>query len=135
MRLAPGRAIIAPAGKELRVTRTPGGARIALTDDPRTSLHVPSVDVMAASVADAFGAGSLGVILTGMGQDGVAGLAAVKARGGYVLGQDEASSVVYGMPRAAAAAGLVDRVVPLNGVARALCELTGTAYVPGLTAG
>jgi len=135
MRLAPGRAIIAPAGKELRVTRTPGGARIALTDDPRTSLHVPSVDVMATSVADAFGAGSLGVILTGMGQDGVAGLAAVKARGGYVLGQDEASSVVYGMPRAAAAAGLVDRVVPLNGVARALCELTGTAYVPGLTAG
>ncbi|HEX3467969.1 MAG TPA: chemotaxis response regulator protein-glutamate methylesterase [Candidatus Elarobacter sp.] len=130
MALRPGLAIVAPAGKELRVRRGPAGARVALGDDPRTSLHVPSVDVMAASVADAFGPGALGVILTGMGQDGVAGLRAIKDRGGYVLGQDEASSVVYGMPRAAAAAGLVDRVLPLNGVARALCELTGAAYAP-----
>jgi two-component system chemotaxis response regulator CheB len=131
MTLAPGLAIIAPAGKELRVTRgRGGGARVTLGDDPRTSLHVPSVDVMASSVAEVFGAGSLGVILTGMGYDGVAGLKEIKARGGFVLGQDEASSVVYGMPRAAAAAGLVDRVVPLQAVPRALCELTGTAYAP-----
>ena len=69
------------------------------------------------------------VILTGMGQDGVAGLRVVKERGGYVLGQDEASSVVYGMPRAAAVAGLVDRVVALDVVARTLCELAGWAPV------
>ncbi len=104
--------------------------RVVLGEDSRTSLHVPSVDAMAASVGEAFGAGSLGVILTGMGHDGVAGLKDIKARGGFVLGQDEASSVVYGMPRAAAAAGLVDRVVPLDAVPRALCELTGTEYAP-----
>jgi two-component system chemotaxis response regulator CheB len=72
----------------------------------------------------------LGVILTGMGHDGTQGLRVIKERGGYVLGQDEASSVVYGMPRAAAVAGLVDRVVALDAVPRTLCELTGTAYVP-----
>jgi two-component system chemotaxis response regulator CheB len=130
MPLAPGLAIIAPAGKELRLRRGSGGARVVLGDAPHTSLHVPSVDVMASSVADVFGAGSLGVILTGMGHDGVAGLRVIKARGGFVLGQDEATSVVYGMPRAAAVAGLVDRVVPLHVVPRALCELTGTEYAP-----
>ncbi|MEA2663159.1 MAG: two-component system, chemotaxis family, protein-glutamate methylesterase/glutaminase, partial [Candidatus Eremiobacteraeota bacterium] len=62
--------------------------------------------------------------------DGVAGLRVIKERGGFVLGQDEQSSVVYGMPRAAAVAGLVDRVVALQAVPRALCELTGTAYAP-----
>ncbi|HZO94740.1 MAG TPA: chemotaxis response regulator protein-glutamate methylesterase [Candidatus Baltobacteraceae bacterium] len=129
MPLVPGTAVIAPAGKQLRVRRA-RGVTVALEDDRERSLHVPSVDVMTASVAEAYGAGTLGVILTGMGQDGVRGLQAIKSRGGYVLGQDEASSVVYGMPRAAAAAGLVDRVVPLDGVARALCELTGTA-LPG----
>jgi two-component system chemotaxis response regulator CheB len=130
MPLAPGMAIIAPAGKELRLRRGSGGVRVVLDDGPRASLHVPSVDVMASSVADVFGAGSLGVILTGMGHDGVAGLKVIKARGGFVLGQDEATCVVYGMPRAAAVAGLVDRVVPLHAVPRALCELTGTDYAP-----
>jgi two-component system chemotaxis response regulator CheB len=63
-----------------------------------------------------------------MGHDGVEGLRVIKERGGYVVGQDEATAVVYGMPRAAAVAGLVDRVVPLDAVWRTLCELTGTAY-------
>ena len=82
------------------------------------------------SVGQTYGAGSLGVILTGMGHDGIRGLRVIKERGGYVLGQDEASCVVYGMPRAAAAAGLVDRVIPLQAVTRTLCELTGAAYAP-----
>lgn len=99
--------------------------RIALYDENVKSLHVPSVDVMAASVGEIYGPAALGVILTGMGQDGVAGLRVIKERGGYVVGQDEASAVVYGMPRAAAAAGLVDRVVALDAVSRTLCELTG----------
>ena len=74
-------------------------------------------------------AGALGVILTGMGHDGVIGLGVIKKHGGYVIGQDEASAVVYGMPRAAAAAGLVDRVVALSDVARTICEVAGAAYV------
>jgi two-component system chemotaxis response regulator CheB len=128
--LAPGTAVVAPAGKQLRLERAGGAVRVVLSDDEGRSLHVPSVDVMTASVAEVYGPGALGVILTGMGHDGVEGLRAIKQRGGYVLGQDEATSVVYGMPRAAAAAGLVDRVVPLEAVPRTLCELTGTAYAP-----
>ena len=130
MPLAPGTAIVAPAGKQLRLRRSLGSVVVALSDDTAASLHVPSVDVMAASVGEAFGSGSLGVILTGMGHDGVQGLRVIKERGGYVVGQDEASSVVYGMPRAAAVAGLVDRVVALDAVSRTLCELVGTIYTP-----
>jgi two-component system chemotaxis response regulator CheB len=130
MLLAPGTAIVAPAGKQLRLVRTVGTVRVTLGDDAQRSLHVPSVDAMAASVGETYGSGALGVILTGMGHDGVQGLRVLKERGGYVLGQDEASSVVYGMPRAAAIAGLVDRVIPLDAVARTLCELTGTTYAP-----
>ena len=128
MPLEPGTAIIAPAGRQLRLQRSLGAVRVALDDEAQRALHVPSVDAMAASVGEMYGPGALGVILTGMGHDGVQGLRVLKERGGYVLGQDEATSVVYGMPRAAAAAGLVDRVVPLQAVARALCELTGTPY-------
>jgi two-component system chemotaxis response regulator CheB len=128
MALSPGTAIIAPAGKQLRLTRSLGSVVVSLSDDASRSLHVPSVDVMAGSVGETYGAGALGVILTGMGHDGVEGLRIIKERGGYVIGQDEATAVVYGMPRAAAVAGLVDRVVPLDAVGRTLCELTGTAF-------
>jgi two-component system chemotaxis response regulator CheB len=130
MALVPSTAIIAPAGKQLRLVRSRGAVHVALGDDAQKSLHVPSVDAMAASVGETYGSGALGVILTGMGHDGVQGLRVLKERGGYVVGQDEASSVVYGMPRAAAVAGLVDRVVALDAVGRTLCELTGTAYAP-----
>jgi len=122
-----GTAYIAPAGQQLRLRRTAAGVEIVIAPDVLKSLHVPSVDVMAASVGETYGAAALGVILTGMGHDGVEGLRVLKDAGGFVVGQDEASSVVYGMPRAAAVAGLVDRVVPLGEVARTLCELTGTA--------
>jgi two-component system chemotaxis response regulator CheB len=128
--LQPGTAVIAPAGKQLRLRRSLGSVLVALSDDASRSLHVPSVDVMTSAVGEVYGAGALAVILTGMGHDGVAGLRVIKERGGFVLGQDEQSSVVYGMPRAAAVAGLVDRVVALQAVPRALCELTGTAYAP-----
>jgi two-component system, chemotaxis family, protein-glutamate methylesterase/glutaminase len=125
-----GRVIIAPAGKQLTLRRSQGTDRfeIALADDDGRSLHVPSVDVMTSSVADAFGAGTIAAILTGMGQDGVIGLRRVKDVGGFVIGQDAASSVVYGMPRAAAQAGLVDRVLALEQIAPALCELTNTSF-------
>ena len=121
-----GRAIVAPAGLQLKLRRSLGDVEVALGEDDGSSLHVPSVDVMTASAADVYGSATIGVILTGMGQDGVAGLRRIKDCGGFVLGQDAASSVVYGMPRAAAQAGLVDRVVSLDEVAAAICELAGT---------
>jgi len=130
MILRPGEAVIAPAGRQLRTRRMYGSDKveIALGNDDGRSLHVPSVDVMTASVAETYGAGTLAAILTGMGQDGVVGLRSVKDRGGFVVGQDAATSVVYGMPRAAAQAGLVDRVLPLDAIASALCELTNTSF-------
>jgi two-component system chemotaxis response regulator CheB len=130
MVLRVGHAIIAPAGKQLTLRRVSGSedVEVVLSNDDGRSLHVPSVDVMTASVAELYGAGTLAAILTGMGQDGVAGLRKVKDRGGFVLGQDATTSVVYGMPRAAAQAGLVDRVVPLDQIASALCELTNTSF-------
>lgn len=125
MLMQPGHAIVAPAGKQLRLRRSLGDVEIVLGDDEGGSLHVPSVDVMTASAADVYAERTIGVILTGMGQDGVAGLRTVKQRGGFVLGQDAASCVVYGMPRAAAQAGLVDRVVSLEEMPVVLCELAG----------
>lgn len=129
MRLQRGTAIIAPAGQQMTLRRNGSTVEVRLEADVRKSLHVPSVDVLATAVGETFGAASLGVILTGMGHDGVNGLAVIKKNGGYVIGQDEASAVVYGMPRAAAVAGLVDRVVPLADVARALCDVAGAAYI------
>lgn len=121
--------LIAPAGQQITLRRTTGDdVEVVLSADMSRSLHVPSVDVMTASVSETYGAATLAVILTGMGQDGVIGLRRVKERGGYVVGQDAATSVVYGMPRAAALAGLVDRVVALDDVATTLCELTDTTF-------
>ena len=125
-----GQVVIAPAGRQLVLRRAYGSdeVEVQLRDDDGHSLHVPSVDVMTASVADVYGASTLAAILTGMGQDGVVGLRKVKDRGGFVIGQDAATSVVYGMPRAAAQAGLVDRVLPLDQIAPALCELTNSTF-------
>jgi two-component system, chemotaxis family, protein-glutamate methylesterase/glutaminase len=130
MVLRKGQAIIAPAGRQLVLRRVLGSdeVEVQLRDDDGRSLHVPSVDVMAASVAEMYGGATLAAILTGMGQDGVVGLRKVKDSGGFVIGQDAATSVVYGMPRAAAQAGLVDRVLPLDQIAPALCELTNTTF-------
>lgn len=128
MPLRRGEVIVAPAGLHLRLRKSGDGVCVVLQQDDGRSLHTPSVDVTAASVAEIFGAGTLATILTGMGHDGVVGLREVKDRGGFVVGQDAASSVVYGMPRAAFQAGLVDRVVPLNDIAAVLCELNNTAF-------
>lgn len=130
MVLRKGQVIIAPAGRQLTLRRSYGSdeVEVHLRDDDGHSLHVPSVDVMTASVADVYGGATLAAILTGMGQDGVVGLRKVKDRGGFVIGQDAATAVVYGMPRAAAQAGLVDRVLPLDQIAPALCELTNTTF-------
>jgi len=127
MVLEAGTALVVPSGKQASLRRTGHETEIRLVDDDGSSLHVPSVDILMTQTADVYGASAIGVILTGMGQDGVKGLRKLKERGGYVLGQDEATCVVYGMPRAAAKEGLVDREVPLDAISPTICELTGVA--------
>ena len=111
--VSPGVVLIAPAGRHMKVQRRGGAAHVWLDDEPRSSLHRPSVDVLMASVAKAYGPRSLGVILTGMGSDGVEGLRAIRQTGGRTFAESEESCVIYGMPKAAVEAGVVDRSVPL----------------------
>jgi two-component system chemotaxis response regulator CheB len=112
--LRPGEVVIAPAGSHLGLS---GAARVELAQGPPVDGHRPSATHLFASVARVFGARALGVILTGMGSDGVAGLLELRRAGGTALAQDEASCVVAGMPAAAVAAGAVDQVVPLDELA------------------
>lgn len=125
MVLQAGTALVVPSGKQAQLRRSGGETSIQLVDDDGNSLHVPSVDAMTEQVANVYGKNAIGVILTGMGQDGVKGLRKMKERGAYVLGQNEATCVVYGMPRAAAKEGLVDREAPLDDIAHILCDLSG----------
>jgi two-component system chemotaxis response regulator CheB len=96
--------------------------RLALDRDTVVGAHRPSCDLLLDSVASSAGTGAVGVVLTGMGRDGAAGVKAICGRGGYVIAQDEESSVVFGMPRAAASAG-ASAVLPLSGIAGALRKL------------
>jgi len=128
MILERGTALVVPSGKQVDLHRRASGeTEVRLVDDDGSSLHVPSVDHMTAQVAQAYGPSAIGVILTGMGQDGVKGLRQLKERGGYVLGQNEATCVVYGMPRAAAKEGLVDREAPLDDISPILVNLAGVS--------
>jgi two-component system chemotaxis response regulator CheB len=91
---------------------------IGLKEDvTKKLLHVPSIDVMMESIADSFGSFALGVIMTGMGQDGVKGIAAIKDRGGFTIAQDEATSVVYGMNKVAVDKGFINKILPLDKMA------------------
>jgi two-component system chemotaxis response regulator CheB len=112
-----GTVLIAPAGSHMKVRRRGHAVRVVLDEEPRGSLHRPSVDILMASVAAVYGARSLGVILTGMGTDGVEGLRAIRAAGGRTLAESEETCVIYGMPKAAVEAGVVDRSVPLDRMA------------------
>lgn len=114
--LAPGTVYIAPAGQHTTVVQEGSRVLIHLTDTPSGTQHKPSVDVAMLSVAELFGPFAMGIILTGMGSDGLEGMTAIHQAGGLTIGQDEASSVVYGMPRACAEHGVLDRVVPLQNV-------------------
>lgn len=129
MSLEPSSVTIAPAGRQLALRRSSAGVTMHLVEDD-DSLHVPSVDAMGKALAEAYRGACVGVILTGMGRDGVDGLRHIKERRGYVIGQDEASCVVYGMPRAAALAGLVDRVAPLVEIPGVVCGLLHTGSLP-----
>lgn len=124
MTLRAGAAVVAPAGHRARVRRIGKQFTLELEEAERATL-TPSVDALFASIGALCKQGALAVLLTGMGRDGVEGLRVVRASGGYAIGQDEASCVVYGMPRAAAEAGLIDRVCTLDDLPRLLCSLTG----------
>jgi two-component system chemotaxis response regulator CheB len=112
--LQPGHAWIAPGDYHLMVVRDGLQVRTLVQQDPPENSCRPAVDVLLRSVAQAFGANSLTVILTGMGQDGLRGCEALREAGGQILAQDEATSVVWGMPGHVARAGLADRVLPLS---------------------
>ena len=115
--LRPGQAWIAPGDHHLIVVRDGTQVRLLVHQDPPENSCRPAVDVLLRSVARAFGPNSLTVILTGMGQDGLRGCEAVREAGGQVLAQDEATSVVWGMPGFVVKAGLADRVLPLSMIA------------------
>ena len=120
----PGRVYLAPGGRHLIVEQAPGGGRcIRVTDDPPLNDCRPSADLLFDSVADVYGPKSAGVILTGMGNDGVHGLRRIKARGGTVFAQDEESCAVFGMPSAAIRSGVVDMVARPEDIAARLVEL------------
>ncbi|MEZ4282415.1 MAG: chemotaxis response regulator protein-glutamate methylesterase [Myxococcota bacterium] len=116
----PGKALLAPGDRHLMLVRSGARFSVALADGPNVSGHKPSVDVLFKSVARAARSSACGVILTGMGADGAQGLAEMRAAGAHTLGQNEASSVVYGMPQRAFEIGAVERVVDLAEVASAI---------------
>jgi two-component system chemotaxis response regulator CheB len=112
--LEPNRVLIAPGGKHLQVRRLGPSVKAVVREGAPVSGHMPSADVLMKSVAETFGQNCLGVIMTGMGRDGADGCGAIRAAGGYVLGQDEASSDVYGMNKVAYVEGNVDRQFALG---------------------
>jgi two-component system, chemotaxis family, protein-glutamate methylesterase/glutaminase len=114
MPLEPGTVYIAPGGHHMETMRDGATYRLRLHDGPQENCCRPAADVLFRSTVKCFGAGVLGVVLTGMGQDGMLGSQAIHAAGGQVLAQDEATSVVWGMPRAVAEAGLAQAVLPLE---------------------
>lgn len=118
--LSPGTAYIAPGDRHMVVSGIPGRFRIALNKDQPENSCRPSVDVLFRSAAESAGAATVGVILTGMGHDGLSGARRLRELGATILAQDEATSVVWGMPGAVVRAGLADEVIPLERVAPAI---------------
>lgn len=120
--LEAGTVYIAPAGKHTTLFGCGANVWVALSDQPEETMHKPSVDVTMTSVAEIFGRFALGIILTGMGADGVKGMKAIQDAGGITVGQNEATCAVYGMPRSCADIGVLQRVVPLAEIAEVIRE-------------
>jgi two-component system chemotaxis response regulator CheB len=116
----PDMAYLAPGHSHMRVKKSARGLVLELSRDDPVNRHRPAADVLFWSIAELARKSSLGVILTGMGRDGAKGLLAMREAGAWNLGQDQASCVVYGMPREAALAGALDEVAPLNAIAAAV---------------
>lgn len=123
VKIAPGEAWIAPGGRHMTVARGGAFGRLFLNDAPPVNACRPAVDVLFQSAADTFGRGVLAAVLTGMGTDGAKGAVAIQDAGGQTLAQDEASSVVWGMPRAVFEAGAARMVLPLDQIAPTLFQI------------
>lgn len=119
-----GMAVIAPGNRHMTVSRLARTYLITLSDDALVNRHRPSVDVLFESVAAAAGQNALGILLTGMGKDGAAGMLAMRNARAQTIAQDESSSVVFGMPKEAIAMGAAERVLPLHYIAGAVCSWT-----------
>jgi two-component system chemotaxis response regulator CheB len=122
-RILPGRVLVAPGDRHLEISAEQSGYSVRTRDGDRVNGHRPSVDVLMHSVARVAGRHAIGAILTGMGSDGADGLLAMRAAGARTVAQDEASSAVYGMPRAAVECGAVEAQVDIDRVARHILEL------------
>jgi two-component system chemotaxis response regulator CheB len=118
-----GTIYVAPGGKHMQAVKRDNGVFIALDDGPLVNYCKPAVDPLFRSVAAAWGSAALALVLTGMGSDGAKGGAAIVAQGGSVIAQDEATSVVWGMPGAAAHAGICSAVLPLDQIAPKIMRL------------
>jgi two-component system chemotaxis response regulator CheB len=121
-RVVPGRALIAPGGKHMLLRRNGAQYYVEVVDGPLVNRHRPSVDVLFRSVAKCAGSNALGVIMTGMGDDGAAGMLEMRKAGAYTVAQDEASCVVYGMPKEAVKRGAVERSIPLDSIGREILQ-------------
>lgn len=124
--VVPRTVLIAPGGRHMKVVRTDEGVAIRLTDDPPENSCRPAVDVLFRSLCQVYGAGTIAMIMTGMGEDGFAGCRQLHATGATIIAQDEGSCTVFGMPRGPIESGIADVVAPLPELAARLCEV-----VPG----
>jgi two-component system chemotaxis response regulator CheB len=113
-RVIPGRALVAPGGRHMQVKRSGAQYHVEILDAPPVNRHRPSVDVLFRSVAKCAGKNALGIIMTGMGDDGALGLRDMHDAGAETIAQDEKTCVVYGMPKEAVKLGAVDKIVPLD---------------------
>ena len=123
--LLAGRVLICPGNRHIMVRRMPRGDMAVLSDGAPVNGHRPSADVLFHSVAQQFGPTAVGLLMTGMGEDGAEGLGALKAAGGVTIAQSEDTCVVSGMPRAAISKGYADKVIPLEGIAAFLIQNYG----------
>jgi two-component system chemotaxis response regulator CheB len=128
-RILPGHVYIAPGNWHLEVVRTGANYTCRLNDDPAVSGHRPSVDVLFRSVAASAGSNAIGVILTGMGKDGAEGLKQMRAAGAATIGQNEATCIVYGMPKAAHALGATQIELPIEKISGAILERCADRHV------
>ncbi len=125
--VVPGRILVAPGGRHMVVQARPGGVVVKLTDHPPENFCRPAVDVLFRSAVEVYADRLLAVVLTGMGRDGTKGAQAIRAAGGEIIAQDEASSVVWGMPGAIANAGLAHRILPLDQISADLVSVVTRA--------
>jgi two-component system, chemotaxis family, protein-glutamate methylesterase/glutaminase len=129
--LQPGTAYVAPGDGHMQVLAGKEGYRLAVKPGAALRQHRPSVDVLFESVAAAAGSLAVGAVLTGMGDDGARGVAAIKRAGGYVIAQDEATSAIYGMPKMAVATGCVDQTLALREIAQACVQAASRVRTGG----